>query len=130
MPLKLVTGPANAAKAGEVLGSLRARLAEEPVLLVPAYQDVEHAQRELADRGAVFGAQVVRFDWFFELVAMRVGYSARKASDLQRELIVEDAVRGAGLELLAELRRAARASSARPSGSWASWAARWSSPSG
>ena len=37
MPLKLVTGPANAAKAGEVLGALRARVDEEPLLVVPAF---------------------------------------------------------------------------------------------
>ena len=65
MPLTLVTGPANAAKAGEVLGPLRDRLDEEPVLVVPAFEDVEHSQRELAERGAVFGAQVVRFSRLF-----------------------------------------------------------------
>ena len=37
VPLALVTGPANAAKAGEVLGGLRARLDEEPILVVPAF---------------------------------------------------------------------------------------------
>ena len=65
VPLRLVTGPANAAKAGEVLGGLRARLDDEPILVVPTFGDVEHAQRELADRGAVFGARVMRFDWLF-----------------------------------------------------------------
>jgi hypothetical protein len=85
-----------------VLGGLRERLDDEPILVVPAFGDVEHAQRELAERGAVFGAQVVRFDWFFDLIAERVGHSARKASELQRELIVEDAVRRARLEVLSE----------------------------
>ena len=65
MSLTLVTGPANAAKAGTVLGGLRARLEEEPILVVPTYQDVEHAQRELAERGAVFGASVLRFERLF-----------------------------------------------------------------
>ena len=102
MPLTLVTGPANAAKAGEVLGGLRARLGEEPVLVVPAFSDVEHAQRELAERGAVFGASVLRFDRLFREVARRAGHSEPVASDVQRELIVEQAVRRAGLELLAE----------------------------
>ncbi len=51
VPLTLVTGPANAAKAGEVLGGLRARVDDEPILVVPAFQDVEHAQRELAEPG-------------------------------------------------------------------------------
>ena len=48
MSLRLVTGPANAAKAGHVLGAFRARLAEEPLLVVPAFRDVEQHQRHLA----------------------------------------------------------------------------------
>jgi ATP-dependent helicase/DNAse subunit B len=101
VPLTLVTGPANSAKAGEVLGGLRARLEEEPILVVPAFQDVEHSQRELAERGAVFGARVQRFRWLFETVAERAGYGARVASDLQRELIAEEAIRRAELRVLA-----------------------------
>src|SRR3954451_19336873 len=102
VPLTLVTGPANAAKAGEVLGGLRDRLGEEPILVVPAYRDVEHNQRELAERGAVFGAEVVIFDRLFRVIADRVGYGERIASDLQRELIVERAVADAPLRVLAE----------------------------
>jgi ATP-dependent helicase/nuclease subunit B len=100
VPLTLVTGPANAAKAGEVLGGLRARLEQEPILVVPAFQDVEHNQRELAERGAIFGARVLRFEWLFKLMAERAGYSAPVASEVQRELIVEEAVRSAGLREL------------------------------
>jgi ATP-dependent helicase/DNAse subunit B len=102
VPLTLVTGPANAAKAGEVLGGLRARLESDPILLVPTFGDVEHAQRELAERGAVFGAHVLRFRWLFQEIARRAGYGERIASDVQRELIVEEAVRGASLSVLAE----------------------------
>jgi ATP-dependent helicase/DNAse subunit B len=102
VPLDLVTGPANAAKAGEVLGGLRARVDDEPILVVPAFQDVEHAQRELAERGAVFGVSVLRFDWLFREIGRRTGHSERVASDVQRELIVEEAVRRAKLQLLAE----------------------------
>ena len=102
MPLTLVTGPANAAKAGAVLGGLRARLDDEPILVVPAFGDVEHAQRELAERGAVFGARVLRFRWLFEEIARRAGYGARVASELQRELIVEEAVRRTELTVMAE----------------------------
>ena len=102
MPLTLVTGPANAAKAGEVLGGLRARLEDEPILVVPTFQDVEHAQRELAERGAVFGARVLRFDWLFREIAERGGYHEPVASPVQRELIVEEAIRGARLAVLAE----------------------------
>jgi ATP-dependent helicase/DNAse subunit B len=102
VPLTLVTGPANAAKAGEVLGGLRARLESDPILLVPTFGDVEHAQRELAERGAVFGAHVLRFGWLFQEIARRAGYGERIASDVQRELIVEEAVQGASLSVLAE----------------------------
>jgi ATP-dependent helicase/DNAse subunit B len=101
VPLALVTGPANAAKAGEVLGGLRARVDEEPILVVPALPDVEHEQRELAQRGAVFGVSVLRFDWLFREIARRAGTSCPVASEVQRELIVEDSVRRARLELLA-----------------------------
>jgi ATP-dependent helicase/DNAse subunit B len=102
VPLTLVTGPANAAKAGEVLGGLRARLEQDPILVVPDLQDVEHAQRELAEHGAVFGAEVLRFKRLFGTIARRAGRSARPASDVQRELIVEEAVRRARLQALAE----------------------------
>jgi ATP-dependent helicase/DNAse subunit B len=102
VPLKLVTGPANAAKAGEVLGGLRAHLDEDPVLVVPSFADVEHAQRELAERGAIFGARVLRFGRLFGEIARRVGFDGRQASEFQRELIVEEAVRRARLDVLAE----------------------------
>src|ERR687888_10684 len=92
VPLTLVTGPANAAKAGEVLGGLRARLDDEPILVVPTFQDVEHARRELAERGAVFGASVLRFDWLFREIAGRAGYREKVASGVRRELLVEEAV--------------------------------------
>jgi RecB family exonuclease len=102
MPLKLVTGPANAAKAGAVLGALRARVDEEPLLVVPAFEDVEHNQRELAARGAVFGVHVVRFKRLFGQIAWRAGVRGRPISRLQRELIVAEAVRGARLAVLGE----------------------------
>jgi ATP-dependent helicase/DNAse subunit B len=104
MPLKLVTGPANAGKAGVVLGAYRDALAREPVLVVPAFRDVEHSQRELAERGAVFGTRVVRFAWLAEMVAERCGSESLgvpRATALQRELVVERAVGEAGLEVLA-----------------------------
>lgn len=104
MSLTLVTGPANAGKAGEVLGGYRARLDEEPILVVPAFRDVQHSQRELAAHGAVFGTRVVRFAWLFETVAERCGAPVgrgRRASRVQRQLVVEHAIAGAGLEALA-----------------------------
>ncbi|MGI8946367.1 MAG: PD-(D/E)XK nuclease family protein, partial [Thermoleophilaceae bacterium] len=105
MPLTLVTGPANSAKAGAVLGPLRDRLGEEPVLVVPAFEDVEHSRRELADRGAVFGARVLRAPALFRLIASRAGLTARVASELQRGLLVERAIAAASLTVLAESAR-------------------------
>jgi len=99
--LRLVTGPANAAKAGIVLGDFRARLAEAPILVVPAFQAVEHSQREMAARGAVFGVSVMRFDHFAAELAKRAGVRGRIASEVQRELAVEDAAAAAKLRVLA-----------------------------
>ena len=65
-----------------MLGGLRARVDEEPILVVPAFQDVEHAQRELAERGAVFGVSVLRFDWLFREIARRAGHA--RAGRLRR----------------------------------------------
>jgi ATP-dependent helicase/nuclease subunit B len=104
VPLTLVTGPANAGKAGRVLGAYRERIAEEPVLVVPALRDVRHAQRELAGRGAVFGTRVVRFRWLFQDVAERCAVPVgrgRIASREQQDLLVEQAIRAAPLEALA-----------------------------
>ena len=56
-----------------MLGGLRARLDEDPILVVPTFADVEHAQRELAERGAIFGARVMRFEWLFEEIASARG---------------------------------------------------------
>ena len=56
MPLTLITGPANAAKAGAVLERFRAAIPRDPVLVVPTSADVQHYQRELAAEGIVLGA--------------------------------------------------------------------------
>ena len=108
MPLKLVTGPANSGKAGEVLGAYRARLAEDPVLVVPRFEDVEHSRRELAGRGVVFGARVVRFADVFAEIAQRAldTPAPPRASRVQRELIVERVVGATRLRVMA--RSAAR----------------------
>src|SRR4051794_41653491 len=62
MSLTLVTGPANAAKAGHVLERLRAVLHREPLLVVPTAADVSHYGQELAAGGVVFGAEVLTFE--------------------------------------------------------------------
>jgi ATP-dependent helicase/DNAse subunit B len=96
VPLRLVTGPANSGKAGEVLRACRARLDEDPLLVVPRLEDVEHARRELVEAGAVLGVRVVRFSGLFELIAQQLApelAAAPRATALARELIVAEAVR-------------------------------------
>lgn len=90
-----------------MLGSFRSRLAEEPLLVVPRMDDVDHHQRELAGDGALMGGRVVRFSWLFEEIARRTGYSARRATRLQAELVAAEAIRRAELTVMA-------ASAARP----------------
>lgn len=102
MPLKLITGPANSGKAGAVLGEYHLRLEEDPFLVVPTFEDVEHYRRELASKGAVFGGNVVRFSRLMRTVARQAGYLASVVGPVQRDLIVAQAVKNANLTLLAE----------------------------
>ena len=77
MPLTLVTGPANAEKAGHVLAAYRAALDRAPLLVVPTAADVERYRRELAAAGAVFGVEVLRFGWLEREVARRAAIGGR-----------------------------------------------------
>src|SRR3954470_24492628 len=101
MPLTLVTGPANAEKAGHVLAAYRAALRREPLLVLPTAADVEHYRRELAEAGAVFGVRVLRFAWLEREIARRAGVSGRPLGALARERVAAAAVAGARLERLA-----------------------------
>ena len=77
VPLTLITGPANAAKAGAVLARLRALLAQEPLLVVPTSADVDHYRRELVADGIVFGAEVLTFSRLMRVLATAVGVPGR-----------------------------------------------------
>jgi ATP-dependent helicase/nuclease subunit B len=101
MPLTLVTGPANAEKAGHVLAAYRAALDREPLLVVPTAADVERYRRELAAQGAVFGVQVMRFGWLEREIARRSGVRGRPLGGLARERVAAAAVRAARLDRLA-----------------------------
>ncbi|MEJ7891943.1 MAG: PD-(D/E)XK nuclease family protein [Solirubrobacteraceae bacterium] len=102
MPLTLVTGPANAAKAGVVLGAYREALAAtpEPLLVVPTSADVEPYQRELAAAGAVFGGEVLTFARLLGLIARRGDYRGRRLGFVARDRAVAAAVAAADLRIL------------------------------
>jgi ATP-dependent helicase/DNAse subunit B len=122
MPLKLVLGPANSAKAGEVLGAFGAEARRGALLVVPTAPDALHYRYELAGQGVVLGS-VVTFSGLAGEIARRVQYPGRRLTAGQREHAVRRAVsqiefeavresaggegfRRAAGELIAELERA------------------------
>src|SRR3954451_15617642 len=108
MSLTLITGPANSAKAGEVLERLPAVLAREPVLVVPTAADASHYSRELAGAGIVFGAQVTTFSGLTRDIARLAGAppAARRLGRLARGRVVRSVVAAAELRALAASARA------------------------
>src|ERR687887_481666 len=94
MPLTLVTGPANAEKAGYVLASYRAALEDEPLLVVPTFADADHYRRELAAAGAVFGVRVATFSGLMGEVARRGGLGGRPLGRLPPERVAAAAIAG------------------------------------
>ena len=90
MPITLITGPANAGKAREVLGTMRGHLAhgEQPLLVVPTRADVEHYRRELAREGVVLGARVERFEGLIDEVVLRAGASRPVIGSVARERVL------------------------------------------
>ncbi len=140
MPLKLVLGPANSAKAVEVLGGCAAAARHGAVLVVPTRQDVERYSRELAEAGAVVGCTVVTFAGLMREIARRAGYRPAALTRLQRERVLRRALQQTRLQaigrsagspgfanaawgLISELERAL-VSPERFSGALRSWAAR------
>jgi PD-(D/E)XK nuclease superfamily len=101
MPLTLITGPANAAKAGAVLDRLRAALPRDPLLVVPTAADVEHYQRELAGSGIVFGAEVLTFARLVREIAARAGIESRPLGRVARDRVVRAAIGDVPLRVLA-----------------------------
>ena len=101
MPLTLITGPANAAKAGAVLERFRAALPREPVLVVPTPADAEHYGRELAAEGIVIGAEVVIFDRLIRGLAEATGVRERRLGRVARERLLRAVVADTRLEALA-----------------------------
>src|SRR5215216_4011949 len=101
MSLTLITGPANAAKAGAVLERLCGAIPRDPLLVVPTAADVEHYQRELAGSGIVFGAEVLTFSRLVREIAGRAGLEARPLGRVARDRVVRAAIADVPLRVLA-----------------------------
>ncbi len=101
VPLSLVTGPANSAKARVVLDRYRSQLPRGPILVVPTSADAIHYRRELAEGGVVMGARVESFAGLLREVAGRAGLGLRPVGGCARERVVGAAVAEARLEFLA-----------------------------
>jgi PD-(D/E)XK nuclease superfamily len=69
MPLNLIAGPPNSARAGALLGSFRERLASDPLLVVPTADDAERFERELVHDGIALGGSVLTFGGLFGEIA-------------------------------------------------------------
>jgi ATP-dependent helicase/DNAse subunit B len=100
MPLHLVTGPANAAKARVVLERARQRAAESPLLVVPTVADVDIYRRELAAGGTVLGVRVERFNGLERELARRAGVPGRTLTVLQAERVAAAAIAATPLDRL------------------------------
>jgi RecB family exonuclease len=100
MSLRLVLGPANSAKAGELLGTYAAAAGRDALLVVPTQLDAVHYERELAGEGVSFGATLTFAGLIAEIAARAEG--ARPClSGAARELLLGRVIANAGLNHLA-----------------------------
>ncbi|HET7122216.1 MAG TPA: PD-(D/E)XK nuclease family protein [Solirubrobacterales bacterium] len=107
MPLRLIYGPPNSGRRGEVLGEFRRTLPEDPVLVVPTADDVFDFEREISSGGALLGGAVMAFGALFRTVATAAGRPpGAQLTPAQRLRLVAAAIeRGRGR--LGPLRRSA-----------------------
>jgi len=73
VPLKLIYGPPNSGKRGEVLRGFRGALDRDPVLVLPTTDDVFDFERELCGNGALLGGAAMTFGALFRTVLTAAG---------------------------------------------------------
>jgi ATP-dependent helicase/DNAse subunit B len=100
VPLNLVLGPANAAKAGEVLGAYALAARRDALLVVPTAADVAYYERELAAPGVTLG-RALTFPGLLEEVALRTRHRRQRLTPLQRDRVLRRAIGSLRLETLA-----------------------------
>ena len=101
MALKLVTGPANAAKAGRVLGEYRelANAGQAPLLVVPTSGDRYAYESELLANGALVGGRVLTWEALVGLFARSFGSDLRLVGPLRRRTLIRKAIERAAPSL-------------------------------
>jgi ATP-dependent helicase/DNAse subunit B len=101
MPLTLILGPANSAKAGELLGAYAAAASRDALLVVPTAADAVHYDRELAGDRVLLG-RAITFAGLIGEVARRAGYREPRLSACQRDHVLRRVIARARLESLRE----------------------------
>jgi len=99
MPLTLILGPANSAKAGEVLAAYTAAARRDALLVVPTMADAAHYDRELAADGVLLG-RAITFAGLIAEIARRAGYGEARLSSRQRERVLRRAIASVPLDRL------------------------------
>ncbi len=99
LPLKLISGPANAGKAQAVMDAVRAELdaGSQPLLVVPTAADVQRYTRELSGEGALIGARVTRLGGLLGEVVRRAGLHGPVLPERARERLIAVVCRRTGL---------------------------------
>ena len=103
MPLRLITGPANAGKVGllldRYLGALDLPEGSEPVLIVPNRADVDRVELELLRRRpALLGGSIGTFDDVFGQIAAGSADAHRSLGRAEQALLIRRVVNGAALD--------------------------------
>ena len=102
MPLELIVGPPNSGRSGEVLRTLAARLADEPLLIVPTRDDIARFERDLCAGGSpALGATIRTFGAVFSDIATAAAIaSPPRLSPPQRLALVRAAIGATDLRVL------------------------------
>jgi ATP-dependent helicase/DNAse subunit B len=98
VPITLITGPANAGKAREVMSAVRRHLAHgvQPLLIVPTQAGAEHYRCELVRAGVVLGARVERFEGLIGEAVRRAGTGEPALGRIARERVLAKAAGAPG----------------------------------
>ena len=102
MALRLIVGPPNSGRAGEVLTRVREALEHDPLLVVPTSDDVARFERDLCAGGRpAVGATIRTFGALFADIAAAAAVAlAPRLSPPQRLAVVRAAVAAADLRVL------------------------------